>query len=235
MYRMWVRIGIVVVVIATLVAGASAYWFNQQSSSMTSSSWSPWGSSFQQSEFSSMSSGGGWGGPMFGGLYSNSYSSYFRSSSSWNSFWANGTQMSDVSGIWSTDLLGNLTVRLTGDDIIRASYVVDGIDGYMQGNFSSNASPVMDGFWFEAPEYRPLYQAGAVQITFENATDLNGIFAYADGVWGPFTGKKVRANLTAEEDDKLMDMPVLDWTVDTNQTIGTRVDNPMDTNPIQAT
>ena len=230
---MWVRIGIIAVVLATLVAGPSAAWWSQEDMYSSSSQITPFGSSFFQQESHRTSSGGFGGFPMFGGLYSSS--SYFRSSSFFGMFAANGTQIADVSGVWKTDLLGNLTVRLTGDDVIRASYVVDGNDGFMQGNFTSNASPIMDGYWWEAPEYRPLYQAGAVQITFENSTALNGVFAYADGTWGPFTGKKVRANLTAEEDDKLMDMPVLNWEVDPTEAVGTRVSNPVSTNPIKTT
>ncbi len=238
MKRLWVCLGIAMIIIVMTAGGASAAWWSQQDSYQSSSGcdWNFWGGGCyqQQSESHSSSSGGGWGPNWFGGLYSNYYSSYTRSNF-WTGWWANGTQIADVSGVWKTDLLGNLTVRLTGDDIIRASYMVNGNNGYMQGNFSSNSSPIMDGFWWEAPEYRPPYQAGAVQITFENSTALNGIFAYADGTWGPFTGTKVRANLTAEEDDDLKDMPQLSWNVDTSQTSDKRVNNPVDTNPIKNT
>lgn len=237
MNRLWVRIGIVIAVIVMMAAGTSALsWWNQQDSYQSSSgcSWDFWGGGCyqQESEFHS-SSGGSYGPGWFGGAYDNYFSSYFRSSSSWlTGWWANGTQIADVSGIWETDLLGNLTVRLTGDDIIRASYMHDKTNGYIQGNFSSNGSPVMDGFWWEAPEYRPPYQAGPVQIAFENSTFLSGVFAYSDGTWGPFTGTKVRANLTPEEDNQLMNMPQLNWTVDVNQVSDKRVNNPVDTNPL---
>lgn len=238
MTRLWFRIGIALALITMIAAGVSAIsWWNQEDYYQSSSgcSWDFWGGGCyqQQTESHSTSSGGygGYGPGWYGGAYEEYYSSYYRSS--WmTGWWANGTQIADVSGVWDTDLLGNLTVRLTGDDIIRASYMYNDKNGYMQGNFSSNASPIMDGFWWEAPEYRPPYQAGAVQITFENSTSLSGIFAYSDGTWGPFTGVKVRANLTEEEDAQLMDMPKLDWTIDANQTSDARVSEPMDMNPI---
>ncbi|MDD1730183.1 MAG: hypothetical protein LUQ50_14075 [Methanospirillum sp.] len=235
MKRLWVRIGIAMLVIVMTAGGVSAYWWSQSSSFQQSSYWNPWGggSFMQQSSSQTIASGGGMPG-YFGGLYSDYFSSYQRSSF-FTSFAANGTQIADVSGVWKTDLLGNLTIRLTGDDIIRASYQVNDKDGYMQGNFSSNGSPVMDGFWWQAPEYRPPYQAGAVQITFENSTALSGVYAYSDGTWGPFNGIKIRANLTSEEDAALQDMPKLDWTVDEKQTSDKLVSNPVDTNPITET
>lgn len=231
MNRLWVYAGISIVLMGMMVGVVSAQWISQSMSQSSSSYWSPFGgyTSMQQSSQSFMS--GGFPGSIFGGNYFQSFSSYVRSTFG-PIFFANGTQIADVSGVWNTDLLGNVTVRLTGDDIIRASYMVDDKDGYIQGNFTSNASPVMDGFWWEGPDYRPLYQAGAIQITFVNNTALTGVFAYADGTWGPFTGMKVRANLTQEEDDLLVDMPKLDWTIDENQTSDMRVNNSVDTNPI---
>lgn len=235
MNRLWVRFGAMIAIITLMAGGASAAWWSQQDSYSASSgcSWSYWGNygCYQQQSSSHSSSSGGWGPNWYGGAYENYFSSYYRSSWMTN-FWANDTQIADVSGIWETDLLGNLTVRLTGDDIIRGMYTVDDTSGYIQGNFSSEGEPVMDGFWWESPEYRPPYQAGAIQITFENSTSLNGIFSYADGTWGPFTGTKIIANLTQEEDDLLMDMPQLDWTIDEAQSPVMRVDNPVESNPI---
>lgn len=225
-----------------LVATVSAWYSSSYSSQYSSSSgcaWDPWygtycGASQSYSEQSSTSWGGGspWGwGTGWGGSYYESYSSWDYGS--WW-FWANGTQMQDVTGVWDTNLLGEMNLKLTGDDIIRGSYM-DGKDqGYIQGNFSaSNESlPMMDGIWWEAPTYQPPYSAGVMEITFLNDTALEGIFSYSDGTWGPFTGTKISGNLSEESEAMLLDMPEVNWTLNYDEQKKYLVSNPPEDNPV---
>lgn len=236
MNRLWIYCGAAVILIGLMGYDVSAGWlpYQERNQPLPGREWNFWGNTgwYQQQGESTSMSAGRKGPDCFGGDYSNTYRTPFLGVL-FTSFYVNGTQIADLSGVWRTDLLGNLTIRLTGDEIIRASYKINNTNGYMQGNFSSNGSPVMDGFWWESPEYQPPYQAGAVHITFENSTALNGIFSYADGTWGHFTGTKIRANLTQTEHNNLMIMPKLNWTIDINQISDMRVTNQVDTNPIQ--
>lgn len=150
-------------------------------------------------------------------------------------FLANGSQMEDVTGVWETDLLGEMNLKLTGDDIIRGSYMDGEHQGYIQGNFSAanETLPVMkDGIWFEEPTYQPPYSLGVMNITFLNATALEGIFSYSDGTWGPFTGKKLSGTLSEENVDLLVNMPEANWTINLDEQKDYIVSNPLEDNPI---
>ena len=235
----------VFIMVLSLVATGSAWYTSQQSTQYQSSSgcaWDPWfgtqcGYSESFSQQSSVSYGSDWGYPWGGGWGG----SYYESYSSWEfgsfAFWANGTQMEDVTGVWDTDLLGEMNLKLTGDDIIRGSYMMGENQGYVQGNFtySNETLPKMDGIWWEAPTYQPPYSAGVMDITFLNSTALEGIFAYSDGTWGPFTGKKVSGNLTEEQEAMLEDMPKVNWTLNSDEKKEYIVSNPVDDNPVMQT
>ncbi|WP_146199709.1 hypothetical protein ACKUB1_14790 [Methanospirillum stamsii] len=169
---------------------------------------------------------GGMWGPAFGYNVWN-YGGYV--------FFANGSQMEDVTGVWDTDLLGEMNLKLTGDDIIRGSYMNHDHQGYVQGNFSAanETLPVMtDGVWFEEPSFQPPYSLGVMEITFLNDTELEGIFSYSDGTWGPFTGKKISGTLTEETEQLLMDMPEANWTINMDEEKDYIVSNPLNENPI---
>lgn len=157
MKGVWSTLGLGLIVVLCIATGASAWFTSSQFSSSSFSSgcnWDPWygTSCSQQQQYSSSSSFSSGYGPYepplyFGGYYSDYYSSWSRSSS-WL-FAANGSQIADVSGVWKTDLLGNITLKLTGDDIIRGMYTVNKTNGYIQGNFTYNTTPMMDGIWWE--------------------------------------------------------------------------------------
>jgi hypothetical protein len=127
-----------------------------------------------------------------------------------------------------------MNLKLTGDDIIRGSYMNGENQGYIQGNFSySNETlPAMDGIWWEEPTYQPPYSAGVMEITFLNSTALEGIFSYSDGTWGPFTGTKISGNLTEETEAMLLDMPEVNWTLNYDEQKDYLVSNPPEENPV---
>ncbi|NLV26646.1 MAG: hypothetical protein GXY48_05725 [Methanomicrobiales archaeon] len=169
---------------------------------------------------------GGFWGPAFGYNVWN-YGGYV--------FFANGSQMEDVTGVWDVDLLGEMNLKLTGDDIIRGSYQNGDHQGYIQGNFSAENEtlPVMtDGIWFEEPSFQPPYSLGVIEITFLNDTELEGVFSYSDGTWGPFTGKKTSGTLTEETEEKLMNMPEANWTINMDEEKNYLVSNSLENNPI---
>jgi hypothetical protein len=146
----------------------------------------------------------------------------------------NGSQIEEVTGVCNTDLLGDINLKLTGDDIIRGSYMNGENQGYIQGNFSySNETlPAMDGIWWEEPTYQPPYSAGVMEITFLNSTALEGIFSYSDGTWGPFTGTKVSGNLSEETEEMLLEMPEVNWTLNYDEQKDYLVSNPPEENPV---
>ena len=242
MKRITVFMACVFILVLSLVATGSAWYSSSYSSQYQASSgcaWDPWygtycGASQSYSQQSSTSYGGGypWGGG-YGGSYYESYSSWEYGS--WG-FWANGTQMEDVTGVWDTDLLGEMALKLTGDDIIRGTYMNGDNQGYMQGNFtySNETLPKMDGIWWEEPSYQPPYSAGIMEITFLNSTALEGIFSYSDGTWGPFTGVKISGNLSEETEAMLLDMPEVNWTLNYEDQKMFIVDNPTSDNPIMS-
>ncbi len=213
-----------------LVATGSAWFTTTSSTQMQSYSgcaWDPWfGTQCRSSQSSSQQTSTSWGGP-----YYNSFSAW--DFESWG-FWANGTQIEDVSGIWEPDLLGEMNLKLTGDDVIRGSYKNGENQGCIQGNFSySNATfPLMDGIWWEDPTYQPPYSAGVIKITFLNSTALEGIFSYSDGTWGTFIGNKISGNLTEETEATLLDMPEVNWTLNYEEQKERIVSNPPEDNPM---
>lgn len=240
MKRFAVFMVIVCIIIFSLVATGSAWRSSSFSSQYQSSSgcaWDPWfgtqcGSYQSYSQQSSTSYGGGYPwGRGWGGDYYNSFSSW--NYDSWG-FWANETQIEDVTGVWDTNLLGEMNLKLTGDDIIRGSYMNGEYQGYIQGNFSySNETlPLMDGIWWEEPTYQPPYSAGVMVITFLNSTELEGIYSYSDGTWGQFTGKKLSGNLIEETEDMLLEMPEVDWTLNFDEQKENIVSNSAEENPV---
>jgi|GEM_PF-1040737 len=245
MDRKIVMVFIGFIVICTLVSTASALFpffpGGYSSYSHQQSAWAgPWGSGYQSST-SMMSSGfggfggmmGGFGGYPFGGAYSS-----FSSMSSWNRmrFFANETEIEDVTGEWETDLFGPLYLKLTGDDILRGMYEVDGLKGYMQGNFTGNSTPNVEGLWWQEPTFQPFNNAGGFSMTFDfNETTVEGIYAYADGTWAPFTGEKKTADLSEEVDDALFNMP--EYNAEINPDEEPKIidaPNPVETNPLSA-
>jgi len=159
------------------------------------------------------------------------YQSYNR-----YAFFANETEIEDVSGEWETDLFGPLYMKLTGDDILRAMYEVEGNKGYMQGDFDGNTTPNVVGFWFQEPTYQLFNNAGAFSMTFDfEGGTMEGIYAYGDGTWTPFTGEKVSMELTEDQDDALYNMP--EYTGNISEELQTKVidaPNPIETNPLNA-
>lgn len=234
-----IRVFIGLIVICTLIGTASAQFpffpGGYSSYSHQQSSWfGPFGSGF--SSATSMVSSGFGGYYPFGG-FGGRYSSFF-SASSWNrmSFFANETEIEDVTGEWDTDLFGPLYLKLTGDDILRGMYEVDGNKGYMQGNFTGNSTPNVEGLWWQEPTFQPLNNAGGFSMTFDfNESTMEGIFAYADGTWAPFTGEKVTMDLSEEVDDELFNMPEFNATISEEEMPKIiEASNPLDTNPLKA-
>ena len=188
----------------------------------------------------------GYGGCMYGGCqnwgvggsycsdccdYCNRYQSYNRFS-----FFANETEIEDVSGEWETDLFGPLYMKLTGDDILRAMYEVDGNKGYMQGDFDGNTTPNVVGFWWQEPTFELFNNAGGFSMTFDfEETTMEGIYAYGDGTWAPFTGSKVSLSLSEEVDEALYDMPEYSGEI-SEEEMPKLIDapNPIETNPLNA-
>jgi len=163
--------------------------------------------------------------------YGGDYSELYQSWDEGFSFFANETEMAAITGEWKTDLLGNVSLYLTGDDIIRGKYQKDGYFGYIQGNYTTNETPVMEGLWWEAPLYRPPYQVGSILMEF-NETGCTGVFSYLDGTWEPFYGEKVSADLSEKTEQELFIMPELNWTLSGKTIKGITVSNPAQTNPI---
>ncbi|HPY60753.1 MAG TPA: hypothetical protein PLG55_08530 [Methanospirillum sp.] len=240
MKRIAVFMVCVCILVLSLVTISSAWYSSSYSSQYQSSSgcaWDPWfgtqcGYSQSYSQQSSTSYGGyyPWGGG-WGGSYYNSYS--YWDYGSWG-FWANGTQIEDVTGVWDTDLLGEINLKLTGDDIIRGSYMNGDYQGYIQGNFSySNETlPLMNGIWWEEPDYQPPYSAGVMEITFLDATSIEGVFSYSDGTWGPFTGTKVSGSLSEETEAMLLEMPEVNWALNYDEEKEYIVNSPAEENPV---
>ncbi|MBN1166023.1 MAG: hypothetical protein JXA44_02700 [Methanospirillaceae archaeon] len=230
MNRILVLLFVGVMVSCTLVGTTSAQfgWFPGGYSSYThmqNAFWGPGGGGF--SSYTHMASASNWG---WGGRYSNFFSSYNRMFA----FMANETEIEDVTGEWETDLFGPLYLKLTGDDILRGMYEVEGYKGYLQGNFTGNSTPNVEGLWWQEPTYQPLNNAGGFSMTFdfEEAT-MEGIFAYADGTWAPFTGEKVSADLSEEMDEALFDMPEYNPEI-SEEEMEKVIDapNPYETNPL---
>ncbi|MBN1166025.1 MAG: hypothetical protein JXA44_02710 [Methanospirillaceae archaeon] len=149
---------------------------------------------------------------------------------------ANETEIEDVTGEWETDTFGPLSMKLTGDDILRGYYEVEGFKGYMQGDFDGNKTPNVVGFWWQEPTFKPFNNAGAFSMTFdfEGAT-MEGIYAYSDGTWTSFTGTKVSSQLTEDMEDILYDMP--EYTAEISEELQDKVinaPNPIETNPLNA-
>jgi len=171
-----------------------------------------------------------------GGSYCSDCCDYCGRYSSWNrySFFANETEIEDVSGEWETNLFGSFYMKLTGDDILRGMYEVEGLKGYMQGDFTGNSTPNVVGIWWQEPTFQPFNNAGGFSITFdfEDAT-MEGVYAYSDGTWAPFTGTKVNAQLSEEMDETLYDMP--EYKAEISEELMSKVidaPNPIDTNPL---
>ena len=139
-----------------------------------------------------------------------------------------------MTGVWNTDLLGEMNLKLTGDDIIRGSYMNGDDQGYIQGNFSySNETlPLMNGIWWEEPNYQPPYSAGVMEITFLDSTSIEGIFSYSDGTWGPFTGTKISGSLSEEIEEMLLEMPEVNWALNFDEKKEYIVSNPAEENPV---
>ncbi len=147
---------------------------------------------------------------------------------------ANETEIEDVSGEWETDIFGPLYMKLTGDDILRAMYEVEGNTGYMQGDFTGNSTPNVVGIWWQEPTFKPFNNAGAFSMTFDfEEGTMEGVYAYSDGMWTPFTGTKVTMELSEETDDALYNMP--EYTGELSEELMPKVidaPNPIDTNPL---
>lgn len=73
-------------------------------------------------------------------------------------------------------------------------------------------------------------------MTFDfNETTFEGIYAYADGTWAPFTGEKKTADLSEEVDDALFNMP--EYNAEINPDEEPKIidaPNPVETNPLSA-
>lgn len=241
MKRTAVFIVIGLFLVLLLVPIVSAWYSSSSFTQMSSSSgcsWNPWSgrvcgqsSSFTQATSTSYGGFAPWGGG-WGGNYYSSYSSWQRSTS-WG-FWANESQMEDVTGVWDTDLLGEIKLKLTGDDIIRGSYMNGEDHGYIQGNFTYEnlTHPMMDGIWWEEPTYQPPYSAGVMEITFLDNSTLEGIFAYSDGTWGTFNGTKTSGDLSEETEEMLIDMPEVNWEINDEEEKDYIVFNSPETNPV---
>ena len=148
------------------------------------------------------------------------------------SFYANETQIAEVTGTWKTDLIGTMNIMLTGDDTIRGLYEVNGTKGYLEGNFTSNGTQGMEGLWWEEPSYQPPMSAGIISISFVNESFLEGVFSYPDGTWGPFTAIKEKGSLLPETEEKLKDMPEVNWKVNASEGKEYRVFNQPLENPV---
>ncbi|MBN1166024.1 MAG: hypothetical protein JXA44_02705 [Methanospirillaceae archaeon] len=175
----------------------------------------------------------------WGGGYCTDCCDYCSQYTSWNRnymFMANETEIEDVTGKWETDIFGSLYIKLTGDDILRGMYEVDGYKGYMQGDFNGNTTPNVVGFWWQEPTFMLFNNAGGFSMTFdfEGAT-MEGIYAYGDGTWTPFTGSKVNSQLSEEMEDALYDMPEYPGEIsDIEEQKIIDAPNPIDTNPLSA-
>lgn len=148
------------------------------------------------------------------------------------SFYANGTQIADVSGTWRSDLIGEMNLKLTGDDTIRGMYEINGTKGYIEGNFTSNGSDSMEGLWWEEPSYQPPFSAGIIKMTFPNESSLEGIFSYPDGTWGPFNATKENGNLSPGVEINLKNIPEVNWKVNQTEVKELRVSRNPEENPV---
>ncbi len=236
MNRTMIKVFIGLLVLCTLTGTASAWFFpgGYSSFSHQQSMWSgPFGSGFQSAtQIMSGAMGLAGGFPGWGGMYNR-----FFSMSSWNRIrlFANETEIEDVTGEWETDLFGPLYLKLTGDDILRGMYEVDGYKGYLQGNFTGNSTPNVLGLWWQEPTFQPFNNAGAFSMTFDfNESTMEGIFAYADGTWAPFTGEKISSELSEEMDEALFNMPEYNAEI-SEEEMEKVIDapNPIDTNPLR--
>jgi len=64
---------------------------------------------------------------------------------------------------------------------------------------------------------------------------MEGIYAYGDGTWAPFTGSKVSLSLSEEVDEALYDMPEYSGEI-SEEEMPKLIDapNPIETNPLNA-
>ncbi|HWQ67906.1 MAG TPA: hypothetical protein VN372_13690 [Methanospirillum sp.] len=233
MNRKWVVVITTIILALSLIASVSAWGFASQTSIRSQTQWNPWGMSSQTSIQSSTQSFG-MPGPMmapirYGGIWGgNCWDPYLCG----YMFAANESQIADVSGTWETDILGKMSLKLTGDDTIRGTYEINGTKGYVEGNFTPNGTPTMDGLWWEAPTYQPPMSAGVMTIEFVNESYLKGIYSYPDGIWGPFTATKTEANLTSQVEEELKNMPEVSWDVNKEEVKDYRVSNKPEDNPV---
>ncbi|MBN1167049.1 MAG: hypothetical protein JXA44_07950 [Methanospirillaceae archaeon] len=165
--------------------------------------------------------------------YGGDYSEYHPSWTGAFTFFTNETSISDVTGEWETDLLGIISLKLTGDDIIRGTYSVSGYTGYIEGNYTANRSPMMEGIWWQEPDLSPPYQVGTIMMDI-NETHLSGAYSYLDGTWEPFFGEKVRMDIPEDTEKILFVMPPLNWTLSQNTTKQIEVTRLPDSNPYYA-
>ncbi len=181
---------------------------------------------------------GGCTGYGYGGGYCPTCCDYCGRYQSYNRvrLFANETEIEDVSGEWETDIFGALYMKLTGDDILRAMYEVNGNKGYMQGDFTGNSTPNVIGVWWQEPTFQLFNNAGGFSMTFDfEEGTMEGVYAYGDGTWTPFTGEKVAMELSEEQDDALYNMP--EYNGEISEEIMPKVidaPNPINTNPINA-
>jgi hypothetical protein len=252
MKRKGVMVILALILVFSLVASASAWSYSQHKNIRTQKVWNPWMSASQMSAaqvgvspmgVSPMGvSQMGVSFPGYGmqGMYMPMRYGGMFAGQCWDpymcgyAFYANETQIAEVSGIWETDLLGKMNIMLTGDDTIRGTYEVDDIKGYLEGNFTSNETQGMDGIWWEEPSYQPPMSAGIISMTFVNESYLEGTFSYPDGMWGPFTGVKTNPELSSEIQEDLKNMPEVNWTVNLEEKKVYRVTNEAEKNPVMS-
>lgn len=233
MKRNGVLVILTIMLILSLVASASAWSYSSHQTIRTQKTWNPWINSMPSSPYGMQSYGMGgqmmyspmrYGGMFMGQCWDPYMCGY--------AFYANETQIAEVSGRWDSDILGTMNIMLTGDDTIRGLYEVNGTTGYLEGNFTSNETQGMDGLWWEEPSYQPPMSAGIITMTFVDDSHLKGVFSYPDGMWGEFTASKAEGNLTPEIEEKLKDMPEVNWTVNADEVKDYRVSNKPEDNPV---
>ena len=240
MKRNGVIVIVTIILVLSLIGSVSAWSYSAHKSIRTQKTWNPWMSSQQMvSPYQGYGMTGygmqGYGMPgqmispmRYGGMFMGQCWDPYMCG---YAFYANETQIAEISGSWETDLLGTMEIMLTGDDTIRGIYEVNGTKGYLEGNFTYNDTQKMDGLWWEEPTYQPPMSAGIITMTFVNKTYLEGVYSYPDGMWGPFTGVKVKPELSSETQEELKNMPEVNWTVNQDEVKEYKVSNKPEDNP----